>query len=361
MNEQQQLAAEGLALSGPVVFVMSAAAGLSLLAGFFLFQRHVGGAPLLVYEPRRRAPWGPLVLCIPLLFVLSGLTQAFVEQGTGTETKETVEQSDSEDEELLDEEPAADVISAEQFVLGALIFSALQLTFVAMALMWMFWDPDIDPCDFGWPESMEQFALDVVRGVTACFAALLPVLLLNIVLFHLVQTEKQHPMIEQFQNGGTPMMFFAGAFAAIISAPIFEEFAFRVLLQGWLEKLEDQSLNFQATERPAEVEVEIHEWAGDQVEDPSLVEPEYAVAVLDSPERPSRGWWHVLPHGWLPILISSIFFGFAHFGHGVAPIPLILLGIVLGYLYQRTHRIVPCIAAHMVFNSYSMLLLWLST
>jgi len=53
-------------------------------------------------------------------------------------------------------------------------------------------------------------------------------------------------------------------------------------------------------------------------------------------------------------------FGLAHLGHGVAPIPLVLLGLVLGYVYQRTHRIVPCIVAHMLFNAYSMVLLWLS-
>jgi membrane protease YdiL (CAAX protease family) len=41
-------------------------------------------------------------------------------------------------------------------------------------------------------------------------------------------------------------------------------------------------------------------------------------------------------------------------------VPLVFLGIVFGYLYQRTHRIVPCIVAHMLFNAYSMTLLWLN-
>ncbi|MGI9427588.1 MAG: CPBP family intramembrane glutamic endopeptidase, partial [Bythopirellula sp.] len=65
------------------------------------------------------------------------------------------------------------------------------------------------------------------------------------------------------------------------------------------------------------------------------------------------------PHGWTPILISATVFGLAHVGHGVAPVALVLFGIVLGYLYQRTHRLVPCITAHMLFNGYSMLQLWL--
>ena len=57
--------------------------------------------------------------------------------------------------------------------------------------------------------------------------------------------------------------------------------------------------------------------------------------------------------------MSGTAFGLAHYGQGVAPIPLVLFGIVLGYLYQRTHRLTACIAAHMLFNSYSLGLLWL--
>ena len=45
--------------------------------------------------------------------------------------------------------------------------------------------------------------------------------------------------------------------------------------------------------------------------------------------------------------------------HGVAPVSLVLLGLVLGYLYQRTHRITPCIVCHMLFNSFSLVMLWL--
>lgn len=334
---------------------MCVAAGLSLLGGFFLFQRHVGGAPLLKYEPRRRAPWGPLVLCIPLLFVLSGLAQAVYEKPPAAV------QSTAEDGTNVSEVVEEDEMTADQFVVGALIFSALQLTFVIAAVAWFSLDGRVRPSDYGWPESAEQIALDVVRGVVACMAALLPVLILNIILFNIVETQQQHPMIEQFQKGSTPLMFFAGAFAAVVSAPIFEEFAFRVLLQGWLEKLEDESLDYLATEREPVEEIKPGPHDLSQVPEELLIEPPRVGVELDSRGRPLRGWWRALPHGWLPILISATFFGLAHLGHGVAPIPLVLLGIVLGYLYQRTHRIVPCIAAHMLFNSYSMLLLWLST
>ena len=43
-------------------------------------------------------------------------------------------------------------------------------------------------------------------------------------------------------------------------------------------------------------------------------------------------------HGWAPILLSAGVFGLAHSGQGAAPAAIVLLGVVLGYLYQRTHR-----------------------
>jgi membrane protease YdiL (CAAX protease family) len=67
-----------------------------------------------------------------------------------------------------------------------------------------------------------------------------------------------------------------------------------------------------------------------------------------------------LPHGWLPIGISSLLFALAHFGHGTDPVPLFLLALMLGYTYQRTHHIVPCIVTHMLFNLVSLIALGLT-
>jgi len=147
-------------------------------------------------------------------------------------------------------------------------------------------------------------------------------------------------------------MLLLGFAMAVIAAPLFEEFTFRGLLQGWLERHEDEILGFAATERQP------HE---------SLPETGIANESNDAHEfnettntaRPVQGWIPGLPHGWTPILVSGVTFGLAHIGHGVAPISLVLFGIVLGYLYQRTHRLVPSITAHMLFNSYSLVLLWL--
>ena len=66
-----------------------------------------------------------------------------------------------------------------------------------------------------------------------------------------------------------------------------------------------------------------------------------------------------MPYGVVPIVISSFLFGMAHLGHGPDPIPLFVLALILGYVYQRTHRIVPCIVLHMLFNAFSLTLVWI--
>jgi membrane protease YdiL (CAAX protease family) len=59
-------------------------------------------------------------------------------------------------------------------------------------------------------------------------------------------------------------------------------------------------------------------------------------------------------------VISGTLFALAHMGQGVAPASLLPLGMALGYLYQRTHRILPSIVCHALFNGFSLLMLWLA-
>jgi membrane protease YdiL (CAAX protease family) len=52
-------------------------------------------------------------------------------------------------------------------------------------------------------------------------------------------------------------------------------------------------------------------------------------------------------------------FAGAHWSHGPDPIPLFFFALVLGYLYQRTRRILPCVVVHFLLNSCSLAALWL--
>jgi hypothetical protein len=59
----------------------------------------------------------------------------------------------------------------------------------------------------------------------------------------------------------------------------------------------------------------------------------------------------------LAIVVSSVVFALLHYEHGPDWIPLLLLAGGLGYLYQRTHRILPCIVVHFLVNSVSFCIL----
>jgi membrane protease YdiL (CAAX protease family) len=131
----------------------------------------------------------------------------------------------------------------------------------------------------------------------------------------------------------------AVAVSAIVVAPLFEEFIFRLLIQGWLEKI---LMRADGDDRP--------------IDALPLVASADSPAIIFQP-----------PHGvstrtrWLPIVISSLMFSMSHLGpeYGYSAIPLFFLAMILGYIYQRTHRIVPCIVAHMAFNSISITLTWI--
>ena len=61
-----------------------------------------------------------------------------------------------------------------------------------------------------------------------------------------------------------------------------------------------------------------------------------------------------MPFWWIPIAVSGLLFGLAHWGQGVAPVALVFLGCGLGYIYQRTHRVLPCILVHFLVNLFAI-------
>jgi membrane protease YdiL (CAAX protease family) len=131
---------------------------------------------------------------------------------------------------------------------------------------------------------------------------------------------KQHPIIEVLARERTPLLYLLTGLSAVLVAPLAEEFFFRVLLQGWLEA---------ATARTTSPE-----------------------AVAAEPL--------VTHSGGLAIFTSALVFASMHVGHGADPIPLFFLALMLGYLYRRTHRLLPCVAVHFCLNACSYLMLCLS-
>ena len=163
----------------------------------------------------------------------------------------------------------------------------------------------------------DEFLSDVWLGLRAFVVAALPIYGLQLLLAYWFPY--RHPVIDEFLKHRDWESLLEAATSAVLIAPVAEEMAFRVGLQGILEWLE---------------------------------------RLIRRRTGPTAGG---IPPGVIPIAISSLTFALAHLGHGAAPFPLFFLALLLGYLYFQTHRIVPSIVVHMCLNAVSLGLIWCST
>jgi membrane protease YdiL (CAAX protease family) len=144
------------------------------------------------------------------------------------------------------------------------------------------------------PKPREGFRLAVVTWVII----VPPLLALAAFLDQFVEPYS-HPIIDFLQADKSAWSVGLVIGAAVVAAPIAEEFFFRRILQGWLE-------------------IKYGDWA---------------------------------------IVVSAFCFGLAHLGHGLGWVPLIGFGLAAGYLARRRATILPSIVLHALFNGLSVLLL----
>ena len=150
-----------------------------------------------------------------------------------------------------------------------------------------------------------SFGSDAKLALAALALVLAPLLTLSSGLDQLVPY--RHPIIDFLSEHRDPLSLAMVFVSAVVVAPIAEEFFFRGVLQGWLQK-----------------------------------------------RLPELG-------GLGAIAIASLAFGLAHVGQGLAWIPLVFFGMAVGYLAKQTGSIVPGIIVHSLFNAVSVVLVLLQT
>jgi membrane protease YdiL (CAAX protease family) len=217
----------------------------------------------------------------------------------------------------------------------------------------------------------------------------------------LTEVKYDHPVIDAMkdQPSAYPLLFFG----AVICAPIWEEFAFRALLIGWLDTLRfsmwrwrtilfgtrDPGAKLSFARTASDTPVAELDGDGDragaspnpyEVIPSALQRPLASVASeplgdsadlaagsqtgtggapmgSDSQMRggaePSTAGEALPP--WWPAIVSGVLFGLAHFGYGVSWVPLMTLGVVQGRLFQLRRSLIPCFVVHGLFNSMSMM------
>lgn len=182
-----------------------------------------------------------------------------------------------------------------------------------------------------WLEVRNSFGDHVIVGLVGSLM-LIPVVM-SIQMIVTMYVPYTHPtvdsLIENF-SGRTAMWAWI---SAVGGAPLVEEFFFRGVMQGWLQRIFDH-------DEPHEIT-----FIG------GVVDPETAR------ERPADGSKIRLLRFWAPIVITSVVFACMHLGQGPAPIPLFFLSLGIGYIFRQTGSFVPCFVIHLLLNGISMTVL----
>lgn len=275
---------------------------ISGIAWLVLKRRYAQRGYLVRHASRRPVPWGLMdVLVLHLLYV--ALTAAAL----GV-------LSSSAAIPPLDRQDAAPAWPAPLVMLGAT--GLVQLGTLLLGVAYLRYARQAEPDDLGW--STARLGHDVRLGLLAFVAVLGPIYTLQLVLTRWVGIPSEHPIVNVLGDRMSPGVLVLSTLVVVVLAPLIEEFLYRGLLQGWLERYEAHQ---RATAEPGAMQ---------------------------------------LRAGWMPIAASSLVFAAMHVGHGPDPIPLFFLALALGYLYYRTHRLWPSIVLHAALNGMSMLFYWLA-
>jgi membrane protease YdiL (CAAX protease family) len=320
------------------------------------------GRSILRHEPRRPVPWQGVDLAIILLaFLVVGAIGHSVLREVQAPTKDQANPAVSQSAvptaspSKSDSKSESKPLDPIELLTGGIV----ELVVAAIAIGWVMFRVRARPTDLGL--SLLHFGADVLVGAAAFLAAAMPVFWLQDRLERIVPY--QHPIIKAIESRPDASTFAVAAILAICVAPFAEELFFRVLIQGCLEAVEAKRrwlLQRQIAMRSA---------ANPSASQQPAASPPCADAA-DNPNRSPAGPVRPIateeelaamsgPAAW-PIVASSALFALTHWGQGPAPAPLFFFALVLGYVYQRTHRIWPSMVTHAMLNGTSMLMLWFS-
>jgi membrane protease YdiL (CAAX protease family) len=202
---------------------------------------------------------------------------------------------------------------------------------------------------------------DMLRGLAA-WPLQAPIVFGVSALAQRIWPADKHPVELWVQSNPSSATMVMTGISAVVVAPICEEFLFRGLLLGWLGKVAMQErvkppapragadfAELHDGEPPANFAEPVFDGNGDEFDPP--------IVFLDEPPAPPRDLGFRL---FLANLAVSLLFAAMHAAVWPSPIPLFLLSLVLGLLYQRTGSLIAPITLHAVFNGISTVLIFVT-
>jgi membrane protease YdiL (CAAX protease family) len=241
------------------------------------------------------------------------------------------------------------------------IYAIFDVVIASILLFFLFVARNVTVRDIGL--NVSTVNADLLIGAGGFLAAIVPVYAIQFTIREFVE-EEPHPVLDLLSKTAGPVEILAAVLTAVVVAPLFEEFIFRMFIQGWLEK---------AFVTPVPVGQNVDESIDEPIESPpaASIAPAMDIATESDGENP-----YVSPAPYsavappqvpdrtrpavVPIVFSSLLFAAAHADTWPSPIPLFPLALILGYVYWRTHRLLPCVVLHALFNGLSVLAVALS-
>ena len=191
--------------------------------------------------------------------------------------------------------------------------------------------------------TLDRLLPDVKAG-TVAFLLVTPWVYVVFYLAHLVYHGEPHKLEMMLRQEASAASVILAFISAVVFAPLVEELVFRGVIQAWLNRV--------ILYDPIQVDL-----AADP--DPPVAS-EGVVTILPPDEAPENLLARADPgrtggRAWLPVVASSILFAAMHIQVMPTPIPLFVLALALGTLYQRTGSLVAPITLHALFNAFSTL------
>jgi membrane protease YdiL (CAAX protease family) len=306
---------------------------LSLLLWALAVDRVLHRRPMIAWSSRRSVPWTilDLLMIMVLFIVVVSIPPLAIAAYYGL----PVEQLQMDDPNL----------AAGQRVALVAGFSFSSLLHWLVALYWMHGHAGAQREDLGWLPTHR--AADLRLGFVAFLMLVVPMLGIHYVALQAFPSDEIHPFIDIVLENPRPKYLVPIVLAAVGVAPLVEEFLFRVFLQGWLERFafRRNTQNSEIVDAELVTSEDLGTSCAGQADAADCRPLEAVEAPHAGPADRSRRtcWW--------PIVASALVFSLSHTGQGPAPIPLFFLGLGLGYVYQRTHRVLPCVVIHFLVNA----------
>jgi len=250
------------------MLVLTAALAGFISSAAFVRRRLARGEPLVAERPHARVPWEASDVALVVVGYLMGAT--------------LMARAAPEPRPLVDR------------LVGNVVLS---LGTMLAAIAWLRFRGADWPA-LGFPGG--RLRDDVAIAGRALGLVVFPLLMLAAALNALMQYE--HPIVDFLDSNHGLLAAALVVISAVVVAPLAEEFFFRRVLQGWLEK-------------------------------------------------------HFADEAGVAVALSAIAFAAAHAGQGLAFLPLFPLALVLGLIAERTGSIVPSVLLHAMFNAVSVFLL----